>query len=724
MKKSFKLKSLVLLGAILVHAPLALAQDSSGQPELVLEEIIVTAERRAESLQTTAAAVTAIDSQDLEIKQITNILDLQYAAPNISLGTNTGTANAARIFIRGAGEDESRATAEPAVGVYVDGIYIGRSVGSLFDLVDLEQLQVLRGPQGTLYGRNSNGGAIRLTSKAPTTEDDEFSALVTIGNESRLDLRASANIVLGEKTALRSSVLRRSRDGFHTLNSNGAFADVQGRNVGQIDTSAFRIALGHEFSDAWSAVFALDRTQDDSDPIPDTLNLESDADNNLFTVEPAPGATCSAATPSIFQGIGCVTNYTSSVESQGGSIKVNGEIGNFTFQSLSGYRELNDELSTRITFPYEQQTDQDQFSQEFTLTSNFDGRFNFVTGLFYFEEDIQFDSVFVFPTEINVQTEALAAFFQSTYDFTETLTLTTGVRATDETKDLNAAALALGLGRVESRDFSNTTYSVKLEKEFGENLFGYTSYSTGFKSGGWSPDCFSPTACFLQVDEEELDSLEFGIRSTLLDGRLRLNATYYFNKYDGLQIGATVPGLGGFTRFNVDETEQDGLELEASFLATSNLTINATFGTIDAEYTSLTLLQAGGLTNAGASEVCGGVISVACALQLEPKNAPSYKGNIAFVYERDIGSGSLTTNVDFSFEDDSFNLVANPDNSRVDVPTLINARVAYASGESGWRFALWAKNLGDEEYARTSTGTNFLYTAEPLTWGLDLGYSF
>ena len=724
MKKTVRTLSIIFGWTLLFTSFGATAQqtaDSGG--DLTLEEIIVTAERRAESLQTTATAVTAISAEDLEVKQITNILDLQYAAPNISLGTNTGTANAARIFIRGAGEDESRATAEPAVGVYVDGIYIGRSVGSLFDLVDPEQVEVLRGPQGTLYGRNSNGGAIRLKSKTPSVDGDEFSATVTVGNESRLDAKMSANVGLGENTAMRASLLRRSRDGFHTLNPNGDFAAIAGRNVGAIDTTAFRLSLAHNFSDSWRGLFSLDRTQDDSDPIPDTLNLESDADNNLFTVEPAPGSTCSAATPSIFQGIGCVTDYSSEVESTGGSFRLTGDLGNFSFQSLSGYREMNDDLSSRISFPYQQQTDQDQFSQEFTLTSNFDGRFNFVAGLFYFEEDIQFDSVFVFPFSINVQTDALAGFFQSNFDITDTTTLTTGIRVTDETKDLNGLALASGLSRVESQDFSNTTYTVKLEKEFNDNIFGYASYSTGFKSGGWSPDCFSPTACFLQVDEEELDALEFGVRSTLMDGRLRLNATYYFNTYEGLQIGATVPGLG-FTRFNVDETEQDGIELEASFLATENLTINATFGTIDAEYTALTLQQAGGLTNNGASDACGGVVSVACALALEPKNAPGYKGNLAIIYERAIGDGSLTTNVDFSFEDESFNLVANPANSLVDVSTLVNARIAYRSGDSGWRVALWGKNLTDEEYARASTGTNFLYTAEPLTWGLDVGYDF
>lgn len=288
----------------------------------MFEEIIVSAQRRDESLQTTPIAVTALNSDALELKQITNILDLQYATPNISIGTNTGTANAARIFIRGTGEDESRSTAEPAVGVYVDGIYIGRAVGSLFDLADIEQVEVLRGPQGTLYGRNSNGGAIRVFSRAPSTDENEFDVGITIGSESRFDSKLTGTVVLGDNTAIRGWILTRSRDGFHTINPNGDFAAAAGTNAGEIDTTAFRFSLLHNFSDSWSANLIVDSTQDGSDPIPDILNLESDADSNLFTVEPAPGGVCSSFVPANFLPVGCFTDYRSEVESEGASLKL------------------------------------------------------------------------------------------------------------------------------------------------------------------------------------------------------------------------------------------------------------------------------------------------------------------------------------------------------------------------------------------------------------------
>ena len=700
-----------------MHAPAA-AQGA----DALLEEIVVTSQRREQSLQEVPSAVTAISSDALELKQIDNLLDLQYAVPNLSLAANTGTANGARIFLRGVGEDESRVSADPAIAVYVDGIYVGRQVGALFDLVDLQRVEVLRGPQGTLYGRNSNGGAIRLVSKAPDVTQSTAKIGLTLGSEDRFDVKANANLVLGSNTALRTSFLSRKRDGFHSLNPNGDFAGTGG-NVGQLDTLAFRAALAHDFGDLFSATLILDATNDESDPVPDSAAPGHDADGDLFTIEPLPGTVCSALTPANFMPMGCFREYQSDVRVRGVSLRLSGAIGAFEWASLTGYRSMQDELVSRIGFPYIQDTDQDQFSQELTLTSQFDSAFNFVAGIFVFTEDAQLDSVFVAPFSLGVETEAMAVFFQSTYDVSASTTLTTGIRYTDETKDVDAMSF-LTIGRQESVDFNNATYTLSLDRQFSESLMGYVSYATGFKSGGWSPDCFAATACFLPVDEETLDSLEFGIRAELLGNRLRLNATYFFNSYEGLQIGATVPDLG-FTRFNTKETEIDGLEVELLLNITEQLAINATFGTLNGEYTDLTESQAGGLSNNGASPGCGGTPSIACAMDLNLKNAPDYKGTLGATYRVPMRSGTLTASVDVSFEDDSFSLVANdPPHALTDPGTLFDARLVWEA-DSDWRLALWGKNLADEEYARASTARSFSqYAAAPRTWGLDVSYSF
>jgi len=700
-------------------APAEEAAEESG-----LEKITVTALRRITTTQEIPVAVTAIGEDDLEVKQIGNVADLQYQVPNISLATNTGTASGARIFLRGVGEDESRISADPAVGVYVDGIYVGRQVGALFDLVDLERIEVLRGPQGTLYGRNSNGGAVKLVSKSAEIDENYGVAKVTVGNHGHLDAKLTGNLALSDTTALRATFLSKTRDGLHTLNPNGDFANLAGTEVGEKDTKAFRIGLNHEFNDEWKMLLAIDYTKDNSDPVPDSAAPGNDADNDLFTIEPVGGAVCSAATPANFLGLGCFTDYSSEVITQGVSLNIQGQVGEYDLTFLTGYRSMEDDLSTRIGFPYLQKTDQDQLSQEITISSNYEGAFNFVTGLYYFTEDAQMDSTFVFPFELGVDTDAKAVFFQGDYEFNEKLTLTTGIRYTKESKDLIGVG-PFGMGRTESRDFSNTTYNIALNNQFTDDVMGYVSYSTGFKSGGWSPDCFGAAACFLPVDEEELDAAEIGIRSDWLDNRLRLNATYFMNNYEGLQIASSVPGLG-FTRFNVDEVEISGLEVELSFEMTDSLLVNLTLGTIDAEYTSLTLDQAGGLTNNGASPSCNGVVSIDCALDLDLKNAPEYKASLGFTHTADLGSGTLVSHIDFSFEDDSYSLVANaPEHALTSVGTIINARLAYEPEDEKWQVSVWGKNLSDHEYARAAVAGSFTqYAADPLTFGADFEYRF
>lgn len=693
-----------------------------------IEEITVTAQRREASLQEVPASVSAVSDEMMQEKLVTNVRDLQALVPNLDIATNTGTASAARIFLRGIGEDESRGAVDQAVAVYVDDIYIGRSVGSLFDLLDLERVEVLRGPQGTLYGRNSNGGAIKLVSKKPSTEETNYEIGATIGSESRVDGRFVANWAVSDATAIRASLLTRNQDGFHTLNPNGDFAGM-GRRIGDAKTLGARVALQTTFNDRWSLGMAFDRTEDDSDPIPDSALPGQDADNNIFTIEPLPGNTCSAMTPGNFQGMGCFLGYASNVETQGLSATLTGEFDKFTFRSLTGFRSMEDRLASRIGFVYLQHTDQDQLSQEFTLTSNGDGPFNWVTGLYFFEEDSRLDSTFVFDFTVQNDTSAVAAFVHGSYAATERLTLTGGLRYTSEDRDVVSSNVTFETGDgtwSATRNLSNdkATYVVSADYQVSDSVMVYGSYSTGFKSGGVSPDCFSPTACFLDVDEEEVGTIELGMRSDFMDDRVRLNLTYFNNQYDGLQIGATVPGLG-FTRFNVDETEIQGFEFESVLLLGENFRVNATAGWLDGEYTQVTPQQAGGLTNDGVP--CpGGIATVECAKGLSLKNAPEFRGSIGAVLAVPMADGTLNIGADIAFQDDAWSLVANsPDHALVKVDTLVNARVAYAPTDEKWQVALWGKNVTDETYYRAAAAGSFTtYASPPLTWGVDARIRF
>jgi len=728
--KSLKLSvSIAALSLATFTAP-AYAQINEGFEEDV---IVTTAQRRAESLQDVPVAVTVVDAAALETRNIEDTLDLQAVVPNLNIATNGGTANVARIFLRGIGEDESRGAVEPAVGTYIDGVYIGRLVGSLLDLVDLQQVEVLRGPQGTLYGRNSNGGAIKITSVKPQ-QDFAGSARVTYGNLNRFDGKAMLNVPIGETTAARISGLYKTRDGYVDANLNGDLVGNSREDIGAMDTIAIRGQLSQDIGN-WNILLSADYTEDDSDPVPGTIDPSIDADGDIFTLEPAPGMTCSSFVPAPFLSVGCFSAYSNETKSQGVSATITGDFAGHNASSITAFRRLDDDLSTQIGLPFVQQTDQEQFSQEITLASDKEGPFNYVVGGFYFKEDLNLDSVFAFPFRVASDVESFAVFGQAEYEISDRATLTGGLRYTTEDREFEGINFAFENGsgiftRFEDQSNDQVSYTVKGDYDVTEDLLVYASYATGFKGSGFSPDCFSPAACFLPVDQEEVDTIEFGFRSEIWDKRLRLNGTYFYNQYDNLQIGATVPGLG-FTRFNVDETEIQGIEMELQFRPSDRFELTANLGLLDGEYKSLTESQAGGLTNDSAgcpgTTMLSGQALIDCALDLELKNGPDYKANIAAVYTHPFANGGeLDIGGDISFEDDSFALVANtPFNALSDIPTLINARIAYRPADSFWDVSLWARNLTDETYHRAGTATaNAVFPSEPATYGVTLGLNF
>ena len=712
-----------------------------------IEEIVVTAERREVSAQDAPVAVTALSPQDLEQKQIRNIRDLQHQIPNLSLSNNVGTASGARIFLRGVGEDESRAPADPAIGVYVDGVYLGRQTGAMLDLVDLERVEVLRGPQGTLYGRNSNGGAVKLVSVKPKLNEEHLGVKLTVGNYGRFDARMTGNLGLTDSAAVRATVLSKRRGGFHDLVPDGELL-VQTREVGAVDMLGLRGAVLQQFGDGWEAVASIDYIDDASDPAPSSLAPGFDDDDNLFTIDSGPRAACSRPPGEAQYRLlttGCFGDHASDVEQLGVALNVQGELGGgYSVSSLTGYRSLEDNLATRISIPYFQQTDQEQFSQEFSLASNYEGPFNFVAGLYYFHEDLDLDFVFFNNYTIDLKVKSWAMFGQGTYEIIDDLSFTAGLRYTKEDKELDAANLGLtgmrteSLARAEERDFDAVNFKAGLDYRFNDDLMAYVSYATGFKSGGWSPDCGASAVgnlntCFRPVGKEEVDTIEVGLRSDWLDGRLRFNATYFFNMYDDLQIGASVPnptGSNPFTRVNVDEVEIHGMEVEFVFQPTEALELNGNIGWLDGEYKSVTAMQADILTFNGASIACPPGTDtdeekIACNLGLEIKNAPEFNLGAGAVLRFPVMSNELSLGAHVSYEDKTWNLVANnPITARTDPGVLWNARMAYGDPNGKWEVALWGKNLSDKEYARASISNMTQYAAAPRAYGVDLRYRF
>lgn len=740
---------LVLMGT----ASAALAQETdresgdqdTGETNSVLEVIMVTAQRRNQDLQKVPASVTALNASALETRQIEDTLDLQAQIPNVVISNGTGTANSARIFFRGVGEDESRGAIDPAVGIYVDDVYLGRTIGSLVDLVDIEQVEVLRGPQGTLYGRNTTGGAIKIKSVRPQLGETSFAGKLGYGRFDRIQAGSTVNVSPMDRLAVRVSALYRERDGYFTLNPNGDFANLAGTNVGDEDLFAIRGSLYGEVSDHWSFLGIVDFTNDNSDPVPSSIiaktpftGITTDRDGNIFTIEPAPGISCSAFTPPGFRPVGCFSNFESKIDSFGVSAQIKGEYDSFSMTSITAYRTLEDQLSTHVSFPFSQTTDQDQFSQELLLNTAFDGPFNFVGGAYYYSEDafVAFD--FIFPFDIDTSTDSFALFGQADLEL-GALTLTGGLRWTAEDRTVLSNAggplASFGTGIVNEFDTDNVTWTTKASYEFTDDISVYASYSTGFKSPGGSPDCFNPAACFLPVSKEELKSIESGVRSQFLNGRATFNATYFYNDYSDLQIGGTLPN-GAFTRINAGKAKIQGVEIEFSLLPISGLNIYGNASWLDGDYTKVNFNQAGLLTNSTltvAGPTCSNAVPgspdyqqqiIACALGLSLKNAPEWKALIGFSYDMPVGADEIFFGADLAWEADSFSLVSNTPGSLVEPGFRIDARVGWRSADNKWRVTLWGKNLTDRDYARATTNVNQVYPAPPLTFGVDVGFRF
>ena len=698
-----------------------------------LEEVVVTATRMASSLQDIPLSVTALSALDMERRNIGNTRDLQASVPNLSIAANTGTASGGRIFIRGIGDDESRVGADSAVAAYVDDVYLGRQTGALLELLDLERIEVLRGPQGTLYGRNATGGALKYVSRRPDVGVNELDLYATVGNFSRLDGKAVGNFAIGDNTAVRASVMSRNQDGAFIAWSDG-------ESLGDIESLSGRIAIQHDFSNDWSLYAAFDTVSDDTQPIPTSIPEGFDSDNNVYTLDPASTVDCTKPTQAPWSG--CFEDYSSEVESSGATMDISGPIGNFTFRSLTGYREIEDDLNSNFgTFNYLQQTDQDQFSQEFTLTSGFDGPFNFVSGLYYFDEDANLDYVFALPATINVQTEAWAIFGEGTYAFSESWELRAGLRYTDETKDMSGRSIFFtdvlgrpGFSRTDHRSFDSTDYRLALQYYVQPVVMLFGSFTTGFKSGGDSPDCFSPLpVCMNPVEPESVDTWEIGMRSELLDNSLRLNVTYFDNTYDDLQLGGSTPR--GFIRYNVPEVQTNGVEVEWTYLATDALSFDGYVAYSDGSYTELDATSVVAIGGSAPNPICGGEIPDADCIKnnFELKNLPDWNYAIAGNYSAGVGNGyELFTRVNVAYEDDSFTLVGNTPEVKRESTTIVDARISLINPSDTWSVSLWGKNLTDEVYypAATTVGRDALgvvglvFAAMPRTYGVDLRYTF
>ena len=470
--------AVVIAGLSLGQTALAQEQRESGASE-ILEELVVTARRREEGLQNAPIAISAYTGETLEYRGVTKLDEITRFVPNLTIENNPsfgGASNSAAIYIRGIGQKEFLPTSEPGVGLYVDGVYIARSVGAILDLIDIERLEVLRGPQGTLFGRNTIGGAINITTVTPEP-GDEFGGEIgaAYGTDDRINLRGALNIPMGDTLAARVSVASFQQDGYVDRSD--------GIDLGNDDTITGRLAVAWRPSDRLSLDFRLDATRDkENGPAMELLGIDfTDLSqlnglvaavpppmafvHNITTAAVGPGQPC-AATDAAGNGItsnpnspNCYDNRyvgkdgkndgTAPARSESDVLGLSADISyeindNLTLRSITAWRDLDSEFARdgdhsphRIS-QFQDTLEQTQFTQELQLLGTYE-RMNWIAGIYYFAEDGDNENTLDFTISNfrsggGFDNKSMAAFAQLTYDFTDQLHLTVGGRYTDESK--------------------------------------------------------------------------------------------------------------------------------------------------------------------------------------------------------------------------------------------------------------------------------------------------
>lgn len=718
-------------------SPVAYAQ-AERESNYGIEEITVTARKREESLQDIPVAVSAMGADALREKGVQSIEDMAGRVPGFQI--NMFSNSEPDIFMRGIGTDIESAGAAGAIGVFVDEVYISRGAGVTADLFDLQRVEILRGPQGTLYGKNVVGGAISYISARP---EEEFAGLAeaTVGSYGQAELRGYVTGGLSDTVAGRLAVSSRQRDGY-------AENTFTGNDIEDLDNSSVRAQLSWDLSDSLNALFSIDQYRSESTARWRHMSIVSEWNAPFQNDDPRKG-------PNNEDGL-------EKGDGKGASLRLEWQGEQLTFTSLTAYRE-NDSLfkeNSAGTFydfsksEFENPDDyyvqskhevNDQLSQELRVSGSGE-RLNWVAGVYYLSESIQRDEfadyVFYFPewywvfagqdgnrsASDNVST---AVFSQMTYDINDQWSLTGGLRWSRDRKEFSASHWGIPLngepfqdpwqnpGSVETNSgdvadtFGAVTKMATINYRPSEDLLMYATYSEGYKSGGWNGEnALSPVDVAAGFSEEFADNHELGVKSQWLDNRLQLNAALFLAVYDDQQIQQLVREGNAPPSYQIAnaDAEARGLELEFVYMPLESLTLSGSYGYLNSQFVSDLDIDGENLNGN------------------KTARSPEHSYNLSAVYSRDLSNlGELSLRLDYRWQDDFFFDNDNNPLTHVGPQHTLDTSVALYSADGRWDAKLWGKNITDElNVASVSEifGTVFAGYQAPRTVGVTGAWHF
>lgn len=725
------------------------AVQAETENAVVLEEVVITAQKREQNLQDTPIAVSSFNTEALEQQGIGDVEDVSQYTPNVQIAESPGGSTGATIGIRGSVTVNPVVTIDTNVGLYIDGVFIAKNVGGLFDVAELERIEILRGPQGTLYGKNTVGGAVNLVTRKPS---GEFGGTVKlgIGNYGYTEFFGSVDTpTFGDVASFNVAYSKKDRDGFYDNNSVAPNAIDEFK---KLDSQAVRIAGLFELGENMEVYYTFDASEKD----------------NTVSLGQAVGGPKDRRDSSALDGAG-----KDQSESTGHAITFSYDFGNVEFKSITAYREMSfddkndydgaDVLTladpvynpadsstySGLAFYSERHADQEQLSQEFQLIGSMD-KWDYVAGLFFFQEKVDVYnplvgsfripvSPFIFTSPRNnkygAESTSYALYGQTDYHFTEQWTATLGARITKEEKDAyvkhpNDVALNplppappryANYEANSSDEWTNFSPMAVITHTSEEGTTTYFKISEGWKAGGFNAEAPSEAYAKQSFDEETVRSYELGLKTRLMQERMQLNFAMFKNEISGMQLSSVDPVSFYSIISNAGEATMQGFELETLFAITEGLTMNFSYGYLDADYESFKIRN-----------LATNQIDDLTSVSLFPYS-PKSSASLGLNYEQNLGFGVLSMRTDWSYSS-SFYVYHDPLNSArtgVDDYDVVNLRIGISEialgGDNELAVSLWGKNILDEEYRingiPTATGA-VNYYGDPATFGLDVSYKF
>ena len=707
------------------------AQDAGG-----LEEIVVTAQKRSESMQDVPISIQVFSADEIERLNIRNTIDLVRNVPNMIGINNVGLPQAASYFLRGVGQDESISSLDPAVGTFVDGVYISRQIANNARLYDVDSVEVLRGPQGTLYGRNTSGGAIRIITQKPHDHNEGYIDLA-YGEYDTREVTGKANLAISDNLFLKVTA-------FYLDQSDGFLQNVTlNRDQWTQEATGARVQVLYSPSDRFEALLTYEHSDDDTGGIVGANALSACCSDDVYQVESG------------------LVNTWAGTNLDAYSLKATWDLDNMQVDLIMARRNLNhnfmNDYSDQVIPAYIIPNDSDHMQESAELNFSGEGRegaVRWAAGASYYDDDndVTFgDGLCLFGCAVEATfwrdmtnvTKTRAVYADVAFDINDQWTLTVGGRHTDDSRvmtvqqylDVNplkirdrnqgnfldrsgyiqipgvtfGTADVVALGTPDRFDISEFTSRVVIEYNPTDSIMVYASVADSFKGGGWAARVTSAVD-FKGLTPEFVDSREFGMKSQWLNDTLRFNITYFDSDYKDLQVTAIDQVSGAFVYSNKADASVDGIEVEFVYAPRDNLTVFANLGTLNGNYTDVRPGAEGLMTK-------------------ELKRTPDLSYRLGVLYDQDIANGEMNLSVVLNHEDEYYTNQNNTAYGLRPSADTWDLNVTYRPSDANWRLTAGCTNCADEERWNStldfgSLGFATQFQDLPRMWRVSFRYDY